>query len=203
MEPLDLIQVGTAALARNGEEGSGDRLLVKGFQGGALVAVVDGLGHGREAGAAAQLAVAILNKRPGGPLATLLRTCHEALRSTRGAVISLASFNEAEARMTWAGVGNVEGVLLRADPRGRRQESLLLRGGVVGGQLPSLHESCLALGKGDVLILATDGIDGSFSQDLSPRDPPQRMAEQILSRYGKKSDDALVLVARYTGKNRQ
>ena len=61
--------------------------------------------------------------------------------------------------MTWLGVGNVEGVLIRADTRATpAAESVLLRGGVVGYQLPALQASVVPVSRGDLLILATDGI---------------------------------------------
>jgi hypothetical protein len=115
--------------------------------------------------------------------------------------MSLASFNALDNTMTWLGVGNVEGLLLRADvaadpPR----ENVLLRGGVVGYQLPALHTATLPVTRGDVLILATDGIRGGFAEDVTLSDPPQRIAEHILARRATGMDDALVLVARYLGR---
>ena len=60
----------------------------------------------------------------------LLTRWHETLVRTRGVVMGLASFKAVEGTMTWVGVGNVRGLLLRAT--GGRDESLLTRGGVVG-----------------------------------------------------------------------
>jgi hypothetical protein len=59
--------------------------------------------------------------------------------------------------MTWLGVGNVQGVLMRADAKkGKVKESLLLRGGVVGSQLPALQATVIPIVKGDTLVFATD-----------------------------------------------
>jgi phosphoserine phosphatase RsbX len=55
------------------------------------------------------------------------------------------------------------------------------------------------VGAGDTLVFATDGISGDFLADVSAREEPQRLADQILARHGKGTDDALVLVARYLG----
>ncbi len=102
--------------------------------------------------------------------------------------------------MTWLGVGNVEGVLLYADGGGRRgRERLVTRGGIVGSELPPLRAEVLAVAPGDTLILATDGIQSGFADDLAVDAPPQQLADQILARSGKSTDDALVLVARYVG----
>src|SRR5437764_14087643 len=45
----------------------------------------------------------------------LVGRCHKRLRSTRGVVMSLASFDARESIMTWIGIGNVAGLLLRRE----------------------------------------------------------------------------------------
>ena len=146
------------------------------FPGGALVAVVDGLGHGELAAVPAETAIEVLERHAREPVVTLIQRCHERLRGTRGAVMSLASFREADSRMTWLGVGNVVGVLLRADPNGvPRQEYLSLRGGVVGDQLPRLDASVIPVARGDTLILASDGVRRDFIGSLRLGESPQRL----------------------------
>jgi len=202
METLNklIIEWGNASLTLAGEVESGDKHVVKVFPHGALLAVMDGLGHGKEAAAAANLAARILQTANNESLISLLKRCHECLRSTRGVVISLAAFNAVEETMTWVGVGNVEGVLLRAGPASDPgYESLMLRNGVVGSRLPLLHASIVPVMRGDTLIFATDGIHREFTQRLALGDGPQQLADKILGRYAKRTDDALVLVARYVG----
>jgi hypothetical protein len=114
--------------------------------------------------------------------------------------MSLALLHAHENSMTWSGVGNVEGVLLAGENSGRcRREWLMLRGGVVGYQLPPLRAAALPIRSGDLLIFCTDGIATGFLEDVEASDPPQAIADQILVRHGKRTDDALVLVARYLG----
>ena len=195
-----LIEWGVAARPLQGEAASGDLHVVQALSNGVLVAAVDGLGHGPEAAAAARSAVLTLEGYAHEPVISLIKRCHESLTRTRGVVMSLASFNALDNTMTWLGVGNVEGALLRADDTASpARESILLRGGVVGYQLPALHASILLVTRGDVLILATDGIRGGFAEDVTLSDPPQQIAEQILARRASGTDDALVLVARYLG----
>src|SRR5207244_6040706 len=115
----------------SGETECGDAHAVVEWSGGALVAVVDGLGHGGEAAIAARTAVATLAEHADEPVVPLLQRCHRQLRGSRGVVMTLASCQEATGEMTWLGVGNVEGFLLRADPCAMpARESVLLRGGV-------------------------------------------------------------------------
>lgn len=181
-----------------GQSQSGDRHLLQPCANGLLVAVVDGLGHGEQAAAAADLAVTTLINYAHESVIALLKRCHIALHDTRGVVMSLASFNEPDRLLTWIGIGNVEGLVLRA--KGSlppKHEHLLLRGGVVGDQLPSLNASIIPLMKGDTLVFTTDGIHRGYAQDLSVNDPPQVLADEILTKYSKNSDDALVFVVRW------
>lgn len=197
----ELIECGVATLSLPGETQSGDLHLVKRTGSGALVAVVDGLGHGAEAAAAARAAVAALERHAGESVMPLVQSCHRAVAGTRGVVMSLAWFSGgADAAMTWIGVGNVEGVLLYSErAAGRARHTLVTRGGIIGSDLPRLWAEVVAVTPGDTLIFATDGVEQGFAEGL-PRDaPPQQLADQILTRHRKGTDDALVLVARYTG----
>lgn len=195
-----MIEWGVATLILPGQAISGDLHLVKPFANGALVAVVDGLGHGDEAATAARLAMATLDSQPAGSLPLLLERCHRAMSKTRGAVMSMAWFNSWDNTMTWLGVGNVDGTLLRADGAVKPgRESLMLRGGVVGYQLPHMRESVLPVSPGDTLILVTDGIRANFSEGVRLWEAPQQIADHLMSAYQKGTDDALALVVRYLG----
>jgi hypothetical protein len=65
--------------------------------------------------------------------------------------------------------------------------------------MPRLLVSMVPLTREDVVVLATDGIRTDFADCLTAEGPWQGLAERILARYGKESDDALVLVVRYVG----
>jgi hypothetical protein len=114
--------------------------------------------------------------------------------------MTLVAFNSAESAITSIGVGNVEAVLLRAHPTADSVHAAIsLRGGIVGYQLPPLRATSLPVKPGDTLILATDGIETGFTTGVNVRQSPQTIAESILSRHAKTSDDSLVLVARFLG----
>lgn len=193
------VECGVAASALPGQTETGDRHVFVGSDKGAMVAVVDGLGHGASAAAAAKAAVDTLERNAHEPIINLVRICHERLKKTRGAVMSIARFDYEEGTLTWVGVGNVEGVLLHRDAYGNvSQELLPLRGGVVGDQLPSLLASIVPVSRGDTLIFATDGIRAGFADELKAGSV-QATADAVLARFARGTDDALVLVARYSG----
>jgi len=52
---------------------------------------------------------------------------------------------------------------------------------------------------GDLLVFATDGIAPGFETDLHLAQSPGRIADTILNRHFKGTDDALVFVGRYLG----
>jgi len=191
-----VIEWGTAGAAIEGEIESGDLHVIAPFPDGVLVALVDGLGHGPEAAVAARAAATLLTAHAGETPISLIQRCHEGLRKTRGVVMSVASVNARDSSLTWLGVGNVEGVLLRRDAE-PASEAIALRGGVVGYQLPPLRAEVLPIGRGDTLILVTDGIRHDFKMAVTVSQSPQAIADSILARCGKASDDACVVVARY------
>ncbi len=178
-----------------GQSDCGDQHLIASFPGGVLLAAVDGLGHGEDAALAARAATAVLAAHAGAPVVNLVRQCHAELKGTRGAVMSIVSCNGTDNSMTWIGVGNVDGVVLRAD--GGRS-SLLPRGGIVGDRLPTLLPATLPLHCGDLLFLATDGIHSAFLRDLRYTDHPHELVHRIFIEHARNTDDALLMGARWT-----
>ncbi len=195
---LPFLEWGSAGRPFPGELESGDQFVVHPLPEGVLLAVADGLGHGPSATAAAKDAIATLRAHSLEPLIPLVQRCHAALRATNGVVMTLAAFHAGDHVLTWLGVGNVEGILIRADVLARpARDSVLHRGGVVGYQLPPLRTAVLAVFPGDMLIFATDGISSRFADGLDLDRPPQQIADDILASHAKSSDDALVLVVRF------
>lgn len=195
---MTLIAWGCAGVPLAKQQVSGDRGMLLSFPGGALAAVIDGLGHGERACEASLEAERVLQRTPEAPVVELVKRCHDELRKTRGAVMSLASFDAAKAQMTWVGVGNVEGILVRAEA-GEPSEAVAMRGGTVGYMLPPLTPRTLDVHPGDTLVLATDGIRHGFKEEVVPERTPQQIADRVMERWHKPSDDAFVLVARYIG----
>lgn len=191
---------GVAQRPKSGETVSGDHYVVKHLPDRTFVAVIDGLGHGRAAAEAAHIAGTILEIRARDPLDALVRQCHEALQGTRGAVMVVAMFDARTHVMQWLNIGNVEGLVLHPHETDRaRIEHMLARPGIVGYRLPALAISTVLLRHGDIVIMATDGIDLLHGDRLRTITPPQPLAHHILTQFGTADDDALVLVAHYRG----
>ncbi len=195
-----LVEYGVANFALAGEGTSGDCHVLIARPEGLLVAAIDGIGHGEEAADAAKTAASIFQNAADEPIISLVEECHRALRATRGVVLSAASVDFVHGMMTWLGVGNVVGGLARVVPRGSNYpEMLLLRGGIVGKQLPPLQAAVLPVFQGDALFFSTDGINGRYVETVSPRENPQRAADRILQKFHTATDDALILTVRLVG----
>jgi phosphoserine phosphatase RsbX len=191
---------GVVTRCRRGEPTSGDLGVVVLLPHGALVAGIDGLGHGRDAALAARTAAEVVRESPSEDLVLLVQRCHAALKGTRGAAISLAFVSPATSGVTWLGVGNVEGRVLSGDPSATRPKgSLALGSGLPGHELPRVSTATLAVAPGDVLVLATDGIASAFADSLDISGSTRTIGERILAAHRKPPDDALAVVVRYLG----
>jgi serine/threonine protein phosphatase PrpC len=173
---------------------SGDIYLVEEYrEGGLLAAVIDGLGGGEEAAHAARGAEEVLRQQPDWPLRELIQRSHTALHATRGAVIGLLRLDATAQKVSYVGVGNI-GVHVYT----RQTIKPISKNGILGFRLPQLLELSYTYDPGDLFVLYSDGISSRFSLDgkIDIRQPPQRIAEQILELYGKHTDDATVVVIR-------
>jgi negative regulator of sigma-B (phosphoserine phosphatase) len=185
---------GAVCRAKQGQSISGDVYVVREYaEGQALISIIDGLGGGFEAERAARLAAQLLEQYPDLPLQELIRRSHIALHSTRGAVIGILRLEQASSQATYVGVGNI-GVQVYS----RQPIKPISKNGILGFRMPSLLELRYVYDPGDIFVLYSDGVSSSFAQDnkIDIKQPPQRMAEQILETYGKHIDDATVVAVK-------
>jgi negative regulator of sigma-B (phosphoserine phosphatase) len=187
---------------RPGENVCGDRLLAVDVNGtGALIGVLDGLGHGAEAAEAANCGVEVLRNARSEPLDVLVQLCHRALSGTRGAAMTLARIDFRADTLSWIGIGNVAADLVAKHPAGVEvRSSARLAGGIVGYRIPEvLTPQEVPIRPGDLLVIASDGIVEDHLDDIDFSAPALLIADQILHSHAKDNDDALVLAARHRG----
>ena len=73
-------------------------------------------------------------------------------------------------------------------------------GGVLRHEPPDRARlATVALEPGDTVVLATDGVAADFSESIDPAAAAQHVADHVLARHGKGTDDALVAVVRVLG----
>lgn len=187
---------GSAGAPHAGEEVSGDLAVFVPTATGALTALIDGLGHGPEAAEAAERCASVVRQHAEADAKELMHACHEALIATRGVVMTVAWFDLEHARLSWAGVGNVDARLVRQGPE-LREDVALVFGGVLGYRMPNVRPASMPIERGDLLVMITDGIDSAISPGLAGGGAAQTMADRIFERHGKGTDDALAVVVRY------
>ncbi len=199
---LGPIEWATAGRPLPGEHVSGDQpIAIDIGGGGALFGVMDGLGHGPAAATAALRAVDALKHARTERLEVLVQLCHRVLGGTRGVAMTLARVDYADSTLSWAGVGNVTANLVAKDAAGIHiRSSARLAAGIVGYRIPEIRPAqVISLRAGDLIVMATDGVTDDHLDHIDFAASATVIAEEILSKYAKESDDALVLAARHRG----
>lgn len=185
-----------------GENTSGDRMIAIGIDDeAALFAVVDGLGHGPAAATAAMRAVDAVQRAAGERLEVLVQLCHRVLGGTRGVAMTLVRVDFAARTLTWTGVGNVSAYLVYKDVTGVHiRSSVRLAAGIVGYRIPEIRPAqVVSLRVGDLIVLASDGITEDHLEHIDFAASAPVIADHILGKHAKDTDDAMVLAARLRG----
>jgi anti-sigma regulatory factor (Ser/Thr protein kinase) len=188
-------RVGVWSRPRPGEEVNGDAYFISELGDETLLAVVDGLGHGRGARDASSAALSALEGWEGEPLDEVVLSVHDALRTTRGAVMGAVIINRSRGTFTYAGVGNVE-VRVLGSPEPARP---VPANGTLGARLTQVRVWPHRWVEGSTLVLASDGVSATWDPDSYPGilgRSPQILAGVLMRDFGRHSDDATVLVYR-------
>jgi serine phosphatase RsbU (regulator of sigma subunit) len=187
------VAVAVAARPYPGETVSGDAWQVDWHGSVCRIALVDGLGHGSRAAAAALAAVAALAAEPALNPVDAVHRCHNALKDTRGAALLVASIDVRRGQLIVAGAGNVEARLYQDGGA----KHLMTDRGIVGSALPRVRPVEMALAPEWLLLMHTDGIKRRFEAQSQFEAAPDgdRLAQAILKEWGRATDDATVLVA--------
>lgn len=184
------------------EQVSGDQsIAVEIGDDAALFGVLDGLGHGPEAAAAAASAVGALTHARGERIEVLIQLCHRVLGGTRGVAMTLARVEFATGTLLWTGVGNVKAHVVAKDVTGTRICSTArLAAGIVGYRIPEIRPAeVVSIRAGDLIVIASDGICEDHLEHIDFAASAAAIADQIVSKHAKETDDAMVLTARHRG----
>jgi len=178
-----------------GEDANGDAYYIWQRDDLMLLAAIDGLGHGRGAHEAARAALSILEQWAGEPLDELFFAAHDALRATRGAVMSVIVLDETGETFQYAGVGNIEVRVFNAP----EPIHVVPNNGTLGARLEKVRVWSHKWSRGGTVVMATDGISAAWDLSAYPSlltKNPQLLAGILLRDFGRDSDDATVLVLR-------
>jgi anti-sigma regulatory factor (Ser/Thr protein kinase) len=191
-----MLQISAVNLPKLGEEISGDAWGAVHLADSVVILLADGLGHGIEANTASSEAVRMLRLYPDLPPAVLIERIHGALRSTRGAAVAVARIDMAQAKLTFAGVGNISGrIYSGSEPR----HGLASVNGTAGHQVHKLQEFSYPWPADGLLQLHSDGLLSATGLEsypgLSQRDPAL-IAGVLYRDFARGRDDSTVVVAK-------
>ncbi|WP_418320315.1 SpoIIE family protein phosphatase [Piscinibacter sakaiensis] len=177
-----------------GEIVSGDNWSCLRFGQSLAVAVVDGLGHGPKAAEAAHAAIDSFHRgvRDAGPAQTI-DLAHQALKTTRGAVMAVACIDAQAQTLRFAGLGNIAAVVFTAG------ESVRLGStdGTVGYGSRRARESTADWSPRSTLIMNTDGLSSRWTLTRHPgllACHPLLIAAVLHRDFARNTDDATVVV---------
>jgi anti-sigma regulatory factor (Ser/Thr protein kinase) len=187
-------QVGVATRPRRLAAANGDAFVIHEWSGHLLAGVIDGLGHGEPAQEAALAAQAYVQSHYDSGLDKLFCGVSRACRGTRGVVMALARF-ESPTAMTLASLGNIE---MRPWTGAKRLQITVQRGFL------GVHEDHVRVQQHGwdpswMLVLHSDGLRTHWQWTDFPgleREPPQAVANKLLSVLAKKDDDATILAVK-------
>lgn len=176
-----------------GEPVSGDAYAIKESDGRRQLLMVDGLGHGGLAAAAASEAVRAFAETPVASPAAVVETLHRRLSHTRGAALAVAELTAGVVR--YAGLGNIAGTVLTLG--GRR--GMVSLPGIAGHQRRQIREFDYPLDPDAIVLLHSDGVVDRWNPADYPgllSHSPAVIAATVLRDAGTRRDDAGVLVGR-------
>lgn len=185
--------IGVVSVPKEGESVCGDGWSVDDADAARTVMVVDGLGHGPDAAAAATEAVRVFQRHKGHRVPTLLDYIHGGLRGTRGAAVSIARIDHAVGKVEFGGIGNVGGAVVTPTAI-RRMVSLPGTAGHVARKIQSFDYPA----EDGIVVLCSDGLATSWSLDRYPgliRAHPTLIAAVLFRDFWRQRDDVTVLVA--------
>jgi anti-sigma regulatory factor (Ser/Thr protein kinase) len=188
--------IGARMVPMRGEHVSGDGWTFVRHGKCLAVTVVDGLGHGPKAAQAARAALTCFTGciRSVGP-AQSLRLAHEALLSTRGAVMAAAVIDPEAGSLRYSGVGNIAASILTTDASIRMAST----DGTVGFGIRSPRESTYPWTRHSTLVMNSDGLSSKWNLMARPgllSHHPVLIASVLHDDFSRTTDDATVLVVK-------
>jgi len=184
----------TSVLSRPlpGFEENGDGYYIRSTADFAVLAVIDGLGHGQYAAAATSKAISVIASDDRASLLDIVQRVHVAIHRMRGCVIGFARITP-EGKMEYVGVGNIRAHIFY--PSGETK-SLLSYSGVVGGSMRTLRVMLYEIPPRAMLVMYSDGV-GHISVDrYALSRSVMDVASDLFDKNAKQTDDATILVAR-------
>src|SRR5262249_44389299 len=139
---------GALCTPKAGETVSGDDWMLLSKGGRHALLVVDGLGHGPDAAAAARTALLAAQSAQQLVAVDLVAQMHDALRATRGAAASVAVLQPERALCTYCGIGNIA-ASIRSNGTSR---CMVSHNGILGHQVRKIQDYTYPFPRGALCV---------------------------------------------------
>lgn len=187
-------RIGAITKPAAGHDLGGDRAIVREAEGGLLLAIIDVLGHGRDADRVAQVAEDALFQAQWAEANDLLRMLDMELAGSVGAAAGIVTFRDGTTDGRFAGVGNTVFKVLGGNPR-----TLVSADGVLGQQATVPRPSTVVVQPDETVLMHSDGISSRVDWRGTPEMTTidvELAAREIMRRFGRAHDDISCIVAR-------
>ena len=186
---------GTVSVPFPGEEVNGDGWITRKVGNCIIFMIVDGLGHGPLASEAAREAESIVSAIQQFTPTAILQDCHDALKNTRGAAMSVAIVDLEKQLLHFAGIGNVSASIVSPDT----SRSMACYNGTLGHQIGRFQEFSYPWNPDSTLIMHSDGLNTRWNLKDYPgilNKQPAVIAGMLYRDFVRGRDDVTVLVAK-------
>lgn len=188
------------AMAKRSHRGNshcGDEYACWEEAGKTTLCIIDGLGHGEHAEAAAKAALRYVGEHLAEPLDKIFSGCDEEILHTRGVAMGIAVIDQEQATLIYGGIGNTAARIIGGDAKRLASDP-----GIVGGGYKRFSPQLVGLSLGQLVVMHTDGITekldiSGYGADI--QDDLSKLAAAIIADWGQDTDDCAVMVYRYGG----
>jgi len=170
----------------------GDKVLIDESEEIIFLSLFDTSGHGLKAHVEGGQAIRFISENKDEPLIEIIKQLDIELKGKRGGVGVVAKIDKQSGLTELVGLGNVRALILLP-----KQETLIIRGGVIGFEIqqPILNEFILKPGM--CVAFFSDGVTYSTRTDkvqLSENMSAEEIATYLMTHYADDEDDASIVV---------
>lgn len=177
------------------EKECGDTGFIKEFDNKIFAAVVDVLGHSKDAHQLTLVIEKFLEENYRKKLTDIMQGLHGHIKGSVGAAAILCLLDVDSGQLQYTGIGNLT---IRIFGMGNKR--LLSGDGVIGYIMASPKEKIITLAHNDILLVHSDGITTHFEAGQYPGISSQtarEIAEGVMNKFNKGIDDAICFALRY------
>jgi anti-sigma regulatory factor (Ser/Thr protein kinase) len=187
------VRFGVSQHSLHNDPACGDiwHLAIEGSQISALI--IDGLGHGVDAEAAAKAGESAFAAQPFNVPSLAIEDMHRAMMGSRGGAGAMAQYDDKTGRLQFAGIGNIGATLITTD----KSRGLASHPGILGAQFRKAQVFDFDDCRGQLLVMYSDGLQSRWNLQAYPGlvyRHPAVIAAVLHRDFCRGRDDVTVLV---------